>query len=229
MPGAPHGEQPGSQQQDDLIEGCGQTPLPSGMCPPPPIAAVPPSGIGSDLPTHDTQCELALGCSASVSATAGALAGDFPGATQLCGRCSGSTPPVCSDSVHHVGGHAAAFISPHVFDEDAGEFAHAPLRCASTAAVNPACEYENVQPSEAVVARHVLLAPPATASIFKRSALLSNLQRGPIGSSVGRASGLRPKATAHDFEHLSALALASEKVQAIIFETLPDGHFDSGL
>ena len=89
--------------------------------------------------------------------------------------------------------------------------------------------FGNVQPTEAVVNKQVLLASPATVTIFERSALLSNLQRGPSGASVKRASGLRPKATAHDFEHLSALALASEKVHSSSCTTIFAEHPDSGL
>ena len=142
------------------------------------------------------------------------------------------TPFVCSDSVQHVGSLAAAFTSPHAFDTGNVNFAHAPSRCASAGAVNPACVFGNVQPTEAVVNRHVLLASPATATIFERSALLSNLQRGPAAASVNRALGLRPKTTAHGFEHLSALALASDKVHSstTIVAELPDsgllGHTD---
>ena len=139
------------------------------------------------------------------------------------------TPSVCSDSVHHVGGLAAAITSPHDFNAGAGKFVHAPLKCTFAGVLNPACDSDDALPTEALVDRHVLLAPPATASIFERSALLSNLQRGPLGASVGRASGLRPKATAYDFEHLSALALASEKAQSNSVGNLSDEHFDSGL
>ena len=135
-----------------------------------------------------------------------------------------------------MGGHAAAFTSPHVFDEGTGGFAHASLRCASSNAVNSVCAYEDAHLTEPVIGRHALLAPPATASIFKRSTLLCNsfrvqalVQRGAIGPSFGRASGPRPRATVHDFDHLSALALASEKAQLNMKVIIADGHFDSGL
>ena len=120
-----------------------------------------------------------------------------------------------------MGGHAAAFTSPpafinrlggmpiqHVHAEGTGDFAPASLRCVSS----------NVDdhPAEPDVGGHAQLAS-ATASIFKRSALLCNLlsaqalaQSGATGSSFGRTSAIRPRATAHDFDHLSALALASE-------------------
>ena len=71
----PGGEQPGSHHRDTLSEGCGQTPLPSGMCPPPFLAAVPPLGIDGDSSTLAMLDVLALGCSAPVSPTAAIHAG----------------------------------------------------------------------------------------------------------------------------------------------------------
>ena len=83
---------------------------------------------------------------------------------------------------------------------------------------------------------HAQLASTATASIFKRSALLSNMLSakalvhcGAIGSNSGCSSAKRPRATAHDFGHLSALALASERAPCKTDAIIVDGHFHSGL
>ena len=83
---------------------------------------------------------------------------------------------------------------------------------------------------------HAQLASTATASIFKRSALLSNMLSakalvhcGAIGSNSGCSSAKRPRATAHDFGQLSALALASERAPCKTDAIIVDGHFLSGL
>ena len=52
---------------------------------------------------------------------------------------------------------------------------------------------------------------------------------GAIGSSIGRSSAIHSRATAHDFGHLSALALASERAPFKTDAIIVDGQFHSGL
>ena len=78
-------------------------------------------------------------------------------------------------------------------------------------------------------------AATAASSIFERSALLSNflsakslVKYGAQDSSVGRFSASHSIATAHDFGHLSALALASERGPFKTDAKFVDGQFHSG-
>ena len=78
-------------------------------------------------------------------------------------------------------------------------------------------------------------AATAASSIFERSALLSNflsakafVKYGAQDSSVGWFSASNSIATAHDFGHLSALALASEKVTFKVDAKFGDEQIHSG-
>ena len=51
---------------------------------------------------------------------------------------------------------------------------------------------------------------------------------GASGANIDRSSSKRPKATAHDFGHLSELALACERAPCKIDAIIVDGHVHSG-
>ena len=110
-----------------------------------------------------------------------------------------------------------------------------PLTCDTSDAANLDRAGEDALPTDPDGGGQLQQAATATSSIFERSALLSNflgaksiVKYGAQDSSVGRFSAIHSIATAHDFGHLSALALASESLPFKTDAKFLDGQFHSG-